>query len=185
MEETFQPPLENLIEALLFINPNPLSEDVLQKTASHLLKRTISAEELQEALDKLRQRYALTSIELIEVAGGYGLRTRADYGALLARALGLQTPIRLSRPLLETLAIIAYHQPTTKAFVSQMRGTQSDYAVDRLLELELIEPAGRLDLPGKPLAYRTTAKFLELLGLRSLNDLPRPADFSQVSSPLS
>jgi segregation and condensation protein B len=117
----------------------------------------------------------------MEVAGGYALRTRPEYGALLAQALGLQTPIRLSKPLLETLALIAYHQPTTKAFVSQIRGTQSDYAVDRLLELELIEPAGRLDLPGKPLAYRTTAKFLELLGLRSLNDLPKPTDFSQNS----
>ena len=179
MEDLFQPSLENLIEALLFTNSHPLSEELLQKTASHLLRRAVSLEELRAALDNLRHRYVPTSIELIEVAGGYVLRTRADYGALLAQALGLQAPIRLSKPLLEALAVIAYHQPTTKAFVSQMRGTQSDYAVDRLLELELIEPAGRLDLPGKPLAYRTTGKFLELLGLRSLNDLPRPGDFSQ------
>jgi segregation and condensation protein B len=180
-EETLLSPLENLIEALLFVNPSPLSAELLQKTLSHLLRRSISSEELSQAIEKLRTRYASTSIELMEVAGGYALRTRPEYGALLAQALGLQTPIRLSKPLLETLALIAYHQPTTKAFVSQIRGTQSDYAVDRLLELELIEPAGRLDLPGKPLAYRTTAKFLELLGLRSLNDLPKPTDFSQNS----
>ena len=182
MDETFTPPLENLIEAILFVNPNPLSSDLLQKTLAHLVRRTVSSEELSEALEKLRARYAATSIELIEVAGGYALRTRPGYGALLAQALGRQTPIRLSKPLLETLAIVAYHQPTTKAFVSQMRGTQSDYAVDRLIELELIEPAGRLDLPGKPLSYRTTSKFLELLGLRSLSDLPRPSDFSQAGT---
>ena len=180
-EETLLLPLENLIEALLFVNPSPLSAELLQETLTHLLGRSISSEELSEAIEKLRARYASTSIELMEVAGGYALRTRPEYGALLAQALGLQTPIRLSKPLLETLALIAYHQPTTKAFVSQIRGAQSDYAVDRLLELELIEPAGRLDLPGKPLAYRTTAKFLELLGLRSLSDLPKPTDFSQNS----
>ncbi len=182
-EETISPPLENLIEALLFVNPNPLSEDILRKTLSHLLRRPIEVEELRQALNKLEHRYGPTSIELIAVAGGYALRTRPEYGKLLAQALGLQTPIRLSKPLLETLALIAYHQPTTKAFVSQMRNTQSDYAVDRLLELELIEPAGRLDLPGKPLAYRTTIKFLELLGLQSVNDLPKPSDLSQSILP--
>lgn len=182
MDEAFTPPLENLIEAILFVNPSPLSPELLQKTLAYLVRQSVSAEELSEALEKLRVRYAATSIELIEVAGGYALRTRPDYGVLLAQALGLQTPIRLSKPLLETLAIIAYHQPTTKAFVSQMRGAQSDYAVDRLLGLELIEPAGRLDLPGKPLSYRTTNKFLELLGLRCLSDLPRPSDFSQAEA---
>jgi segregation and condensation protein B len=178
MEEIIRPPLVNLIEALLFVNSEPLPLEILQRTIGHLYHAPVDRSEIAAAIETLHQRYAHTSIELIEVAGGYALRTRPDCGEGLAKALGLQAPIRLSKPLLETLALIAYHQPTTKAFLTEMRGAQSDYAVDKLLELELIEPAGRLDLPGKPLAYRTTQKFLEFMGLRSLADLPKPSDFT-------
>ncbi|GIV25609.1 MAG: segregation and condensation protein B [Bacteroidia bacterium] len=166
-------PLENLIEAILFVHPEPLPERRLQQAVSAILGREVTAEEVQTAIGALQVRYAFTSLEVQAVAEGYAFRTRPEYGAAIAKFLGLQQPIRLSKALLETLAVIAYHQPVTKAFVSHLRGTQSDYAVEKLLELELIEPAGRADLPGKPLMYRTTPKFLELVGLRSLADLPR------------
>ncbi|MCX7979903.1 MAG: SMC-Scp complex subunit ScpB [Bacteroidia bacterium] len=176
-------PLENLVEAFLFVNPEPLALKDLHKAVEYVRGETISLAEVEQAIEKLRQRYRSTSIELLEVAGGYALRTKPGYGEALARFWGLQQPLRLSRPLLETLAIIAYHQPTTRPFINHLRGAQSDYAVEKLLELELIEPAGRADLPGKPLLYRTTKKFLELLGLRSLEELPRLSEISQELLP--
>lgn len=185
MEEAkpFSYPLENLIEAILFTNSTPLNLTALQKAAEYITGRSFQKEEIIHAVDTLRQRYAPTSIELIEVAEGYALRTRPGYGEALSKYLGLQNPLHLSKPLLETLAIIAYHQPITRPFINHLRGVQSDYAVEKLLELELIEPAGRADLPGKPLSYRTTKKFLELLGLRSLEDLPRLRELSDAPPP--
>lgn len=174
-------PLENILEACVFANKEPLSLKNLHKAAEYAAGQQFSLEEVEAALECLRQRYAPTSIELIEVAGGYTLRTRPDYGAVLAKILGLQQPLRLSKALLETLAIIAYHQPITRSFLNHLRGVQSDYGVEKLLELELIEPAGRADLPGKPLTYRTTAKFLEILGLRSLADLPRLSEITDTT----
>lgn len=185
MEEAapFSYPLENLIEAILFTNSTPLTLSALQKAAEYITGRSFSREMVAHAIETLRQRYAPTSIELIEVAEGYALRTRPGYGEALSKYLGLQNPLPLSRPLLETLAIIAYHQPVTRPFINHLRGVQSDYAVEKLLELELIEPAGRADLPGKPLSYRTTKKFLELLGLRSLEDLPGLRELSDAPPP--
>jgi len=165
--------LENLVEALLFVHPEPLPLKQLEEALSFILSRPVTQEEIQAAITALQARYVGTSLEVYSVAGGYAFRTRPAYGAAIAKFLGLQRPIRLSKALLETLAVIAYHQPVTKAFVSHLRGTNSDYAVEKLLEAELIEPAGRADLPGRPLMYRTTPKFLELLGLRSLADLPQ------------
>ncbi|GEM_PF-790595 len=180
---SFVYPIENLIEAILFTNSHPLTPTALQKAAEYILGKPVSKEEILRGIEVLRQRYAPTSIEILEIAGGYALRTRPDYGEALSKYLGLQNPLQLSKPLLETLAIIAYHQPITRPFINHLRGVQSDYAVEKLLELELIEPAGRADLPGKPLSYRTTKKFLELLGLRSIEDLPRLRDLSDTPPP--
>lgn len=182
-EGHFSYPLENLIEAILFTNSNPLSLHSIQKAAEYITGRSFSTAEIETALQVLRQRYASTSIELIELAGGYVLRTRPGYGEALAKFLGMHNPLQLSKPLLETLAIIAYHQPATRPFINHLRGVQSDHAVEKLLELELIEPAGRANLPGKPLAYRTTKKFLELLGLRSIEELPRLQELSDTPPP--
>lgn len=175
-------PLENILEACIFANKEPLSLKNLHKAAEYAAGQRFSVEEIEAALERLRERYAPTSIELIELAGGYTLRTRPDYGEALAKFLGLQQPLRLSKPLLETLAIVAYHQPVTRPFIHHLRGVQSDYAIEKLLELELIEPAGRADLPGKPLTYRTTAKFLEVLGLRTLEDLPRLSEITDTAT---
>ncbi|MCS7189250.1 MAG: SMC-Scp complex subunit ScpB [Bacteroidia bacterium] len=175
-------PLENIIESFLFVNSEPISSSTLQKALECVLHRTVSPEEMSAALQELKRRYAPTSLELLEIGGGYALRTRPAYGELVAEFLGFRNPIKLSKPLLETLAVIAYHQPITRAMINHLRGVQSDYAVERLLELELIEPAGRASLPGKPLAYRTTRRFLELLGVNSLEELPQPEDFVNTAS---
>ncbi|MCX8112911.1 MAG: SMC-Scp complex subunit ScpB [Bacteroidia bacterium] len=182
-EKEFSYPLENLVEAILFTNSAPLALSEIQKAAEYITKRSYTKDDILRAIEILKSRYAPTSIELVEVAGGYALRTRPGYGKALAEFLSFQNPIQLSKPLLETLAVIAYHQPATRPFINHLRGVQSDYAIERLLELELIEPAGRAELPGKPLAYRTTKKFLELLGLRSIEDLPKLKDLSDTPSP--
>ncbi|MEN3041296.1 MAG: SMC-Scp complex subunit ScpB [Bacteroidia bacterium] len=176
-------PLANLIEAILFTNNNPISFSALHKAVEYIAGTSFSSDQIREALEVLHKRYSDSSIELLEVAGGYVLRTRPAYGEALAKYLGLQNPLHLSKPLLETLAIVAYHQPVTRSFINHLRGVQSDYAVDKLLELDLIEPAGRANLPGKPLSYRTTQKFLELLGLRSLDDLPKLRELSDTPPP--
>ncbi|MCS6789946.1 MAG: SMC-Scp complex subunit ScpB [Bacteroidia bacterium] len=170
--------LANLIEALLFVQPEPFPREELKKALSHIIGREVAEEEIEGGVQSLRSRYEGSSIELICAAGGYALRTRPEYGQGVAEYLKLQQGVRLSRPLLETIAVVAYHQPVTRPFIQHVRGVQSDYAVERLLELELIEPAGRANLPGKPLTYRTTQKFLEVLGISSIEELPRLQDFS-------
>ncbi len=172
--------LENQLEAILFASSQPLSLETLARILSLWRSETVEPQAVEKALAALQHRYTETSLEVIRVADSYALRVRPLYGEGLAQAMELITPIQLSKPLLETLAIIAYHQPTTKAFVSEMRNAHSDYAIEKLLELELIEPAGRLNLPGKPLSYRTTPKFLEVAGLSSLEDLPKPTDLTKA-----
>lgn len=172
--------LENQLEAILFALPNPIPLQKLAQILSLWRQEPIEPPIVEKALAALEQRYANTSLEILRAADSYALRVRPLYGEGLTKAMGLAAPIRLSKPLLETLAVIAYHQPTTKAFVSEMRQANSDYAIEKLLELELIEPAGRLNLPGKPLAYRTTHKFLEIAGLTSLDDLPKPSDLAKT-----
>ncbi|MEN2992111.1 MAG: SMC-Scp complex subunit ScpB [Bacteroidia bacterium] len=170
-------PPENLIEALLFSQSELVPAAELRRLVAEALGRMPTEAEWTAWLEALRHRYAESSLELVEAAGGYGLRTRPAYGAWLCQVQNRPQPTPLSKPLLETLALVAYHQPVTRSYIQHLRGTPSDYAIERLLELELIEPAGRASLPGRPMLYRTTAKFLELLGLRSLADLPRPEAF--------
>jgi len=157
-----------LAEALVFAAAAPVSPRAL----ANLLPVGVDAEPVVAAL---RQRYAGSGVELVEVAGGLQFRTAADLAPRLRRVV--QVPRRLPRVAMETLAIIAYHQPVTRAEIEEIRGAAlSQQTLDALLELGLVMPKGRKEVPGRPTLWATTAAFLAQFGLNDLRDLPRRED---------
>jgi len=165
------------LEAVLFMAAEPLS---LEDLAGILEADPAEAEAL---IAHLAADYEGRGIQVQQVAGGYQVSTRPEYGHFVAR---LHEPerFRLSRAALETLAIVAYKQPVTRPEVEAIRGVNSDSPLDTLVQYELVYEAGRKDAPGRPLLYRTTDNFLGKFGLNSIADLPRldtiPADEAEA-----
>lgn len=110
--------------------------------------------------------------ELLRLGDRLQLATRAEFAPVIREALELRRNIPLTQAALEVLAVIAYNQPVTRAFIEQVRGVESSGVVNSLIDKALVEEAGRLELPGRPIAYRTTANFLRCFGLSSLDELP-------------
>jgi segregation and condensation protein B len=157
-----------ILEALLFAASEPLAEDYL---AAHLR----SGEDVAALLEELKGFYASRGINLVRVAGKWAFRTAEDLAYLLERHAVEER--RLSRAALETLAIIAYHQPVTRAEIEEIRGVQtSKGTLDVLLETGWIRPRGRRRAPGKPITYGTTDAFLGHFGLDAVKDLPGLAE---------
>ena len=117
--------------------------------------------------------YERRGIRLLRLDTSYQLCSAPEYADLIRKAFGSRKPPKLSPPALEVLAVIAYYQPTTRAYVDQVRGVDSSYTVGLLLDRELIEECGRLAVPGRPILYRTTQNFLRTFGLSSLEELPK------------
>ena len=165
--------LQRNLEALLFVSGESLSIDALVKLtgASHV--------EVAETLAKVSEEYAERGMVLREVAGGYRFATSpAARQAVEAYLMPAKT--NLSAPAMETLAIVAYLQPATRAEIEAVRGVNVDSVVGTLVDRRLIAEAGRRDVPGRPMEYRTTPEFLESFGLRSLEELP-PVDLEAES----
>ncbi|STX51519.1 segregation and condensation protein B [Legionella busanensis] len=162
--------LKNIIEALLMSSENPLTLDqiidtfeIWQKPAHNLIKKI---------LHELDLDYANRSIELVELASGYCIQTRAQYGPWISR-LQADRPPKYSKALLETLAIIAYQQPVTRADIEAIRGVSvSTSILKTLLEREWIRVGGYRDVPGKPAVYITTKQFLDYFNLSTIEQLP-------------
>jgi len=174
--------LTQLVEAALFSADSPLSLSELVK-----LDREASTADVQAALDELRDQYAAAGhgIELTELAEGYQVLTRREFAEAIAQAHLVTRPRRLSAAALETLAIIAYRQPVGRAEVEEIRGVSVEGVLRSLQERGLIDVVGRAEGMGRPLLYGTTAVFLELLGLASLENLPRIEELSvALRSPL-
>ena len=133
-----------------------------------------SPEEMQAVLQKLMDLYAYErrGIRVLRMEDSWQMCSSPDYADIIRKAFEIRKPAKLSQPALEVLTIIAYYQPTTRAYVDQIRGVDSSYAVTSLLDKNLIEAVGRLDAPGRPMLYGTTDKFLRVFGLSSLADLP-------------
>jgi segregation and condensation protein B len=157
-----------LAEALVFAAAAP----VTARQLAQLLPDGIEAEAVFAAL---RARYAGRGVELVEVAGGVQFRTAADLASRLRKVVSV--PRRLPRAAMETLAIVAYHQPVTRPEIEEIRGAALAQAtLDALLEGGLIAPRGRKEVPGRPTLWGTTPAFLAQFGLRDLRDLPRRED---------
>lgn len=154
------------IEALLFVADQPASS----KTLSQALQ--VTEGQVEQAIEVLEARLdERGSLRLVKLAGGYQLCTKPEYAEVIATFLKPQRQ-RLSKSLLEVLAIIAYKQPITMGEIEQIRGVQSDYSVRALLERRLIQDVGRKKVPGRPVLYGTSQEFLHQFKLNDLNELP-------------
>lgn len=154
-----------LAEALIFASDRPVGLDRLQS----FLPEGLRAEAV---LTLLTARYAGRGVELAEVGGGYAFRTAPDLAPVLTKVV--EVPRRLPRAAMEALAIIAYHQPVTRTEIEEIRGASlAQSTLEALLENGLIAPRGRKEVPGRPVLWGSTPRFLEQFGLRALTDLPR------------
>jgi segregation and condensation protein B len=167
--------LKPIIENLLLASDQPVSADLLYQT---FLGRA-SKEDLQAVLKELQEDYQSRNLHIVEVAEGFQLCTRSEYSDWIRKLLKLDKSFKLSRAGLDALAIIAYKQPLTRAEVDEIRGVDSSGVVKTLLEKKIICPAGRKNVPGKPMMFRTTQKFLEYFGLRDLSEMPTLEDFNE------
>ncbi len=167
--------LRAILESLLFAAGEPVS---LARLAAVL--ENVPKEAIRKALNEMALGYAGgRGISLEQVAGGYQLRTPKEH-ALYVRKLLAAKPPRITRPLLETVAIIAYRQPITRPEIEQLRGVDSGGVLETLLERRLIKIAGRKEAPGRPMVYATTPEFLETFGLKDLESLPDVSEFREV-----
>ena len=161
--------LSRLVEGLIFASVEPVSENALRQFVV-----TQGADEniLGPVLAEIRLRYEDHAVELVAVAKGWQFRTRSEIAPALTRIV--EKPRRLSRSAMETLAIIAYHQPCTRADIEGIRGVSlSQTVLDTLIEDGLIMPKGRKEVPGRPILWGTSAHFLSSFGLSDLGALPR------------
>jgi segregation and condensation protein B len=173
--------LKNIVESLLFAADEPLTIDRLKKIITDAETKAI-----REALDELSADYEARQggFFLKEVAGGYQIRTRPEYKEYIRRLLQPR-PQRLSKAALETLAIIAYKQPVIRSDVEHIRGVDCGGVLRVLLERQFIRVLGRKDIPGRPLIYATTKRFLEVFDLKNLKDLPSPKEIEEFGSALA
>jgi segregation and condensation protein B len=166
--------LRGLLEALVFASDKPVKSAELARLASAPFK------DVRELMVDLKRDYTQRGIVLDEVAGGWLFRTHVQY-APFVRELASERPVRLTRAQVETLAIVAYRQPTTRPEIDEIRGVDSGATLKLLLERDLVRILGKKDEPGRPLLYGTTGQFLEFFGLRSLKELPTLREFTELS----
>ena len=173
--------LESALESVLFAAGEPVTVERL------CLGLEVDRMTLDAAAGKLmdQYRYDRRGIRLIRMDNSYQLCSAPEYASMVRNTLENRKPARLSQPALEVLAIIAYYQPVTRAYVDQVRGVDSSYTVSLLLERELIEEAGRLQVPGRPMQFRTTKNFLRTFGISTLDELPELPETAQEGQQMS
>ena len=171
--------LKGIVESLLFVHDQPLSLDRLA-----LILEEYERADLRAALDELIREYEESErgIVLVQVGGGYQMRSRPEHGDYIRR-LTKAKGVKFSQSALETLAIVAYRQPITRAEVEYLRGVDSGGVMKSLLEKKLLRITGKKDVPGKPLIYGTSREFLELFGLKDLNQLPTLKEIQELVPP--
>jgi len=171
--------LQRAIEAILFAAGERIEVSRLAATME------VDEKEIVAAADALADDYAFQrrGIRILKLEKGYQMVSSGEQADFVTKALETRKPPKLSSSQLETLTIIAYYQPATKAMVEQIRGVDSSYSVSALMNKKLIEEAGRLNVPGRPIQYKTTPDFLRTFGLSSLEELP-PIDKIQFGEPI-
>ena len=164
--------VEAAVEGILFASGEPVKAERIC-VALDLDRPTV-----EQVLQKLMDYYAYErrGVRLVRMEDSWQMCSAPDYADVIRKAFEIRKPARLSQPALEVLTIIAYYQPTTRAYVDQIRGVDSAYTIGLLLERKLIEECGRLQVPGRPHLYRTTRNFLRAFHLNSLDDLPEMPD---------
>ncbi|MDB2426239.1 SMC-Scp complex subunit ScpB [bacterium] len=168
----------SIVESVLFSSPKPTSFASLKQ----IFKGTnVTSKQIKAAVDDLRSEYAspLRGVSVEEVGGGYQLRTKIDNKEFLKRSIKAR-PFKLSGPALEVLSIIAYKQPCIKHAVDEIRGVESGHLLRGLMDKSIVSFTGKSELPGKPMLYATTKKFLEIFGLRNLKELPSLSEIDEL-----
>ena len=161
--------IEAAVEGILFASGEPVHIDRICLAAE--LDRPTAELVLQKLMDYYS--FERRGMRLLRLEDSWQLCSAPEYGDQIRKAFEIRKPAKLSQPALEVLTIIAYYQPTTRAYVDQIRGVDSSYTVGLLLDRHLIEECGRLQVPGRPRLYRTTQAFLRAFHLDSLEDLPQ------------
>lgn len=169
--------LKSALEALLFSSDKPLTLEQLKNALD-----TKETEQLRTVIQDLKSEYesANRGMRIAEIANGYQMVTSSNFAPFLKKLYKERHVERLSKPALETLAIIAYKQPLTKHEIESLRNVNVDGVVKSLLEKDLIRVSGRKKAPGRPFVFGTTRQFLEYFGLKSLEELPKMEDFSKL-----
>ena len=170
--------IEQHIEALIFTAETSIGAVEILDCLQTVYGVAVSNDELTNAIHKLAEKYSkdIYAFELIEIAEGYQFLTKQKYQTTLSILLQNRSKKRLSVAAMETLAIIAYKQPVTKSEIEHIRGVNSDYSVQKLLEKDLIEICGKSEAPGKPVIYGTSKNFMDYFGIKSVKDLPQLKD---------
>ena len=160
--------LEAAVEAIVFASGEPVNIDRI------CLALDLDRGTAEKLLHSLEDRYAYErrGVRLVRIEDSYQLCSAPEYGDIIRKAFEIRKSAKLSQPALEVLTIIAYYQPTTRAYVDQVRGVDSSYTMGLLLERKLIEECGHLQVPGRPRLYRTTREFLRVFHIASLDELP-------------
>lgn len=166
-----------MIEAILFASGEPISLERLSEATQ------IDCQTLSGLMPDFMAKYEKSEhgVEVLKLGTTYQMCSKKEYESYIKRALEMKRNAPLSQAAMETLAIIAYNEPVTKSFVEQVRGVDSSQTVNNLVEKGLVEEAGRLDVPGRPIMYRTSANFLRSFQMSSIKELPPlPDDSGQI-----
>lgn len=169
--------LKGIFEAILFMSNEPVSLSFFVKQLG--VDPTQSKIILDSLVDEYQERGG--GIKLVEISNGYQFVTNERYADQLIRIMGCKRRQRLTRGMMETLAIIAYKQPVVLAEIDELRGVSSRMMVANLIKKNLVKPVGRKDLPGRPLSYGTTDDFLRYFGLNKLSDLPKLSEIREFN----
>lgn len=174
----------SVVEALIFSADDPISANEIITAIKAIDGNdiTISEEEIDLTVDGLNEKYneSGNAFKILKIANGYVFATKPDHAKYVGFLSTEKSKRRLSQAALETLAIIAYKQPLTKPELESIRGVNSDYTINTLLEKNLITIQGRADTVGRPLLYVTTDEFLKYFGLRNIADLPKPREIEEI-----
>jgi segregation and condensation protein B len=179
MEESVKKHYKGILEALLFVSEKPVALEQIKEVVKELTLADIRMLALELQRDHEEREGGMT---IVEIAGGFQMLSNSQYATHVREFFKTKHKEKLSRPALETLAIIAYKQPVTRADVEIIRGVNSDGVVAHLLDKGLIKFTGRKDIPGRPYLYGTTKQFLEYFGLKALEDLPKLEDFPALQA---
>jgi segregation and condensation protein B len=179
MDQTQIEYTKGVIEAILFVSDKPVTVEQFKQVLEE-----VSPSEIEKIIKLVQDDYAqkIGGLTVVEVAGGYQMLSNPSYASYIRNFYKTRTKEKLSRPSLETLAIIAYKQPVSRADIEIVRGVNSDGVMAHLLSKGLVKIVGRKEVPGRPFLYGTTKEFLEYFGLKSLEDLPKLEEFPLLAA---
>ena len=176
--------IEQHIEALIFASEQSIRMEEIAYCLQAAFEQDFTKEHVQQQLDNITIKYSdpRLAIELVKVGNGYQFLTKKLYHPIINQLQLQQSKKKLSQAAIETLAIIAYKQPVTKVDVEQIRGVNSEYSIQKLLEKELIVIAGKSETVGKPILYATSPMFMDYFGINSITELPQIKDFIDTTA---